>query len=201
MGEGEMEIGYVKVPKKWAYSSMGVERGVYSNEIYYGSLGLLPRTEIGLRFTRTPGLKTFGNIDPDSRLTTDTDHMASIRFTVFEPKDRVPGVALGVEDVEGTRRHHASYVVFGVPSQIFSVQSRFSLGYASRVFAASRHVLDGAFGAIEVSPWRVVATQVEYDTEKWNVGLGVDLGFGLRLRAAALNFESLSAGVGWCHRL
>jgi hypothetical protein len=62
-------------------------------------------------------------------------------------------------------------------------------------------VLDGAFSAIEVSPWRAVAARFEYDTEKFNVGLGVELGFGLRIRAAALNMESLSAGVGWHHRL
>jgi hypothetical protein len=46
-----------------------------------------------------------------------------------------------------------------------------------------------------------VAARFEYDTEKINVGLGFDLGFGLRIRAAALNMESLSAGVGWHHKL
>ena len=89
----------------------------------------------------------------------------------------------------------------GIPFSIFRVQNRFSLGYASRVFTASRYVLDGVFGAVEVSPWRAVATRFEYDTEKINVGVGVDLGFGLRIHAAALNMESLSAGVGWHHRL
>jgi hypothetical protein len=157
--------------------------------------------EVGLRFTRTPGLQTFGSIDPTSRLTTDTDHMASLRLSLVEPGPNRPGLAVGVEDVEGTRRYHASYFVIGAPIEIFSSQNRFSLGYASRVFTASRRVLDGAFGAIEVSPWRAVAAKVEYDTEKWNVGLGVDLGFGLRLRAAALNMESLSVGAGWCHKL
>jgi hypothetical protein len=42
---------------------------------------------------------------------------------------------------------------------------------------------------------------MEYDTEKWNVGVGVALPFGLRLRAAALNLETLSAGAGWTHAL
>ena len=49
--------------------------------------------------------------------------------------------------------------------------------------------------------WRAVAARVEYDSEKWNLGIGVDLGFGLRLRAAALNLETLSGGVGWFHEL
>src|SRR5438093_12163461 len=77
----------------------------------------------------------------------------------------------------------------------------YQLGYAPRVFTATRHVLDGGFGAFEVSPWRDVAARVEYDSEKWNVGAGVGLGFGLRLRIAALNFESLSAGASWRHEL
>jgi hypothetical protein len=106
-----------------------------------------------------------------------------------------------MDDIQGTRRYHSAYVVAGLPHEIFHVQNRFSLGYASDVFTASRHVLDGAFGAIEVSPWRTVAARFEYDTEKFNVGLGVDVGFGLRIRAAALNMESLSAGVGWHHKL
>jgi hypothetical protein len=46
-----------------------------------------------------------------------------------------------------------------------------------------------------------VAVRAEYDTEKWNVGVGVDLGYGLRFRAAALNLETLSGGVGWFHEL
>ena len=196
--DGNLELGFTNIPKKWSYNP---ERGVYHNEIYYASLGLLPRLEAGLRITRTPGFNPFGHIDPTSRLSTDTDHQASFRIAVLEPRHRRPGVAFGVEDIQGTRRYHAAYLVSGIPFSIFRVQNRFSLGYASHVFTASRHVLDGAFSAIEVSPWRAVATRFEYDTEKFNVGIGIDLGFGLRIRAAALNMESLSAGVGWHHRL
>src|SRR5439155_26421255 len=122
-----------------------------------------PRVEVGLRVTRTPGFNPFGS-DPDSRLSTDTDHMASFRVAVLEPRELRPGVALGVEDIEGTRRYHSSYLVSGMPFSIFHVQNRFSLGYAFHVFTASRHVLDGAFGAFEVSPCRAVATRIEYDT-------------------------------------
>jgi len=194
--EGQVELGFTNIPKKWSYNPM---RGVYHNEIYYASLGLLPHTEVGLRITRTPGFNPLA--DPDSHISTDTDHMVSVRVALVEPRENRPGVAVGVDDIQGTRRYHSSYLVSGVPFSIFHVQNRFSLGYASPVFMASRHVLDGPFGAVEVSPWRAVATRIEYDTEKFNVGLGVDLGFGLRIRAAALNMESLSAGVGWHHKL
>jgi hypothetical protein len=38
---------------------------------------------------------------------------------------------------------------------------------------------------------------VEHDTEKWNTMLGINLGFGLRARAALLDLEHLGIGVGW----
>jgi len=192
-----LEIGYSHVARKWAYD----ERGKHANEPYYATVGLLPHLEAAFRFTRIPGRKGFLPEDTDNELTTDTDHMASARLALLIPKPNRPGLAIGVEDVEGTRRYHSSYVVSGMPIEIMGVQSRLSLGYAPSVFTATRHVLDGAFGAFEVSPWRVVAARIENDSEKWNLGIGVDLGFGLRLRAAALNLETLSGGVGWFHEL
>ena len=139
--------------------------------------------------------------DIDNVITTDTDHMASGRLALLIPKGWRPGLAIGGEDVEGTRRFNSSYLVSGVEHEIKNVQTRFSVGYAPRVFRAIRHVLDGGFGAAEVSPWRTVAARLEYDSEKWNVGIGVALPYGLRLRASALNLETLSVGGGWTHGL
>ena len=127
--------------------------------------------------------------------------MASWRLTLLTARPGRPGLAIGVDDVEGTRRFHSSYAVAGIPFSILHVQSRLSLGYAPHVFTAARHLLDGGFGAFEVSPWRAVAARVEYDTEKWNAGIGVALGYGLRLHVAALNMESVSVGAGWYHKL
>src|SRR5439155_15563606 len=73
-----IELGYVHVPKLWAYAS----RGEHVNETYYATLGALPRLEVSLRFTRIPGLQGFID-DPDNLITTDTDHMASMRLTLL----------------------------------------------------------------------------------------------------------------------
>jgi hypothetical protein len=62
---------------------------------------------------------------------------------------------------------------------------------------ASRHVLDGAFGAVEVAHRWPVALAVEYDTEKWNTALGVDVGLGIRTRVALLDWQHVSFGAGW----
>jgi exopolysaccharide biosynthesis protein YbjH len=186
------EAGYSHVPKRWAYD----QRGVNDNEIAYVALGLLPRVEVDARITMFPGLKTFGSIVPESRLT-DTDYMASGRVSLIDPQNGRPGLAAGVDDVQGTRRFHSSYLVSGLPVRILQVQGRFSLGYAFRIFKATRYTLDGVFGAAEISPLRYVAGQVEYDSEKWNVALAVPTPFGLRLRAALLNLRTPSVGVGW----
>ena len=54
--------------------------------------------------------------------------------------------------------------------------------------------LDGFF-----SGWD--AEKGEYDTEKWNTMLGINLGFGLRARVALLDLEHLSFGAGWFRAL
>jgi len=197
ISEGTVSLDYTDVPQKWAYSG----RGQFKNQAYSMTIGLLPRTEATLRFTRLPGAAGFLPGDIDNEITTDTDHEASGRLVLLTPKNGRPGLAGGIEDISGTRRFHSTYLVAGMPLKINLMQTRFSLGYAPNVFKAARHVLEGGFGAVEVSPWRVVAARVEYDTEKTNVGVGVVLPFGLRLRVAALNLETLSVVAGWTHRL
>jgi len=196
LADRTISLDYSHIPKKWSIDG----RGEHVNQTYALSIGLLPRVEANLRFTRIPGDVGFVN-DPDNQLTTDTDHMASGRLVLLTPKPNRPGLAVGIEDINGSRRFHSSYVVSGLPLKIKDVQTRFSLGYAPRVFTAARHVLDGGFGAVEVSPWRAVAGRIEYDTEKWNAGIGVVLPYGLRFRASALNLETLSVGAGWTHEL
>ena len=196
IAERTISIDYTDVPAEWSYSG----RGTYVNQAYSMTIGLLPRIEASVRFTRIPG--DFGFIDDiDNQLTTDTDHQANGRLVVLTPRNGRPGFALGIEDVSGTRRFHSTYGVVGMPLKIKFVQTRSSLGYAPRVFKAARHVLDGGFGAIEVSPWRVVAVRAEYDSEKWNLGSGVVLPLGLQLRVSMLNLETLSVGAGWTHKL
>ena len=63
-----------------------------------------------------------------------------------------------------------------------------------------KHVRSEPFVVGEVTRLDV-AVRVEYDTEKWNAGIGVGLKYGLRLRVAALNMEGLSVGAGWYHEL
>ncbi len=191
VADRRLEAGYNHIPRTWAYD----HRGTHNNEVYYLTLGFLPRAEASVRWTVLPGLKSFTEEVPGSPLT-DTDYMASGRISLVAPRPNRPGLALGIEDVKGTRRFHSEYAVTGLPWQIGLMQGRLSIGYAFDVLGAARRTLDGTFGAFEWSPWRRLATQVEYDSEKWNLGVAVPAPFGIRFRAAWLHMQSFSVGAG-----
>jgi hypothetical protein len=192
MADRSLELGYNTIPKGAAYDHRDLNR----NDVYYAAIGFLPHTEVGLRWTVIPGLKAFGDIVPDSKLT-DSDRMLSGRLELLPATPRRPGLAIGIEDAMGTRRFHSTYAVTGIPIEINALRARVALGYAPRIFTASRYTLDGGFAAVEVSPWRPFAATLEYDTEKWNTSLSVDLGLGFRARAALLAGRDVSIGAGW----
>jgi hypothetical protein len=186
-----LELGYNQIPKEAAYD----RRGLHRNDVYYISLGFLPRIESGLRWTAIPGFKSFSSEVPESRLT-DQDRMLSGRIELLPPTPRRPGLALGIEDAAGTRRFHSTYAVTGMPFSYRRVRGRASLGIAPRILRSQRRVLGGGFGALELSAWGPMAFSVEYDTEKWNAALGLDSGFGPRLRGALLDGHP-AFGAGW----
>ena len=196
MADRGMDVGFNTVPRAAAYD----HRGEYRNDVYYLTLGFLPRLEAGLRWTVLPGLKSFRDLVPDSRLT-DSDRMLSGRVEILTPGPWRPGLSMGVEDVSGTRRFHSTYAVAGLPMSFWGLYNRVAVGYAPRVLAASRHTLDGIFAAFECSPWRPVAAALEYDTEKWNASLSSSPGVGLQTRLALLGGRHASFGVGWFHSL
>jgi hypothetical protein len=196
MRDREFEFGYNYIPKEAAYAY----RGEHPNEVYYGALGLLPHVEVGLRWTVMPGAHPWRYLVPESPYV-DADRMFSGRVELLPPRDRRPGFALGAEDVRGTKRFHSTYGVAGMPFDIYRLQSRVTIGYAPRVFTASGRTLDGLFGAYEFTVRQTVAAALEYDTEKWNSMLGINLGFGIRARVALLDLEHLSFGAGWYRAL
>ena len=196
IGDKELEVGYNKVPKQAAYQY----RDVHSNELYYVTLGFLPHFEAGLRWTVMPGARPFFDIVPESHYV-DRDRMFSGRVEILEARRNRPGLAIGIEDIHGSRRFHSSYAVVGMPFDISRLQNRVTLGYAPQVLRAQHRVLDGLFGACEVSGWRRVVTAVEHDSEKLNASLGIDLGFGLRARTALMDLKHLGVGAGWFRAL
>ncbi len=194
--DGDFEVGFNSISKDGAYD----HRGEYRNDIYYGTIGFLPRVEVGFRWTTIPGLKSFQDLVPDSELT-DSDRMVSARLEVVPPGPARPGLAVGIEDATGTRRFHATYAVAGMEFESSPLRGRITLGYAPRVLTASRYTLDGAFGAVAVRPWRGTLVTLEHDSEKVNALLGIEAGLGFRARIALLELRHAAVGLGWSHSL
>jgi hypothetical protein len=191
-----VELGYAKVPRPASWDF----RGEHSNEVYYADIGFLPRVELGLRWTVLPGLKSFQSEVPDSKLT-DSDRMVSGRVAIFQPGMLRPGLAVGAEDVLGTRRYQASYAVSGTEFPLGPLQGRVALGYAFRVIEAKRYRIDGAFGGSELNLGRFVTTALEYDSERWNAAMALHPGLGFHLRAALFDLRYLGLSAGWSRAL
>jgi len=126
----------------------------------------------------------------------DADRMLSGRLAVLTTRGWRPGLVVGAEDVYGTRRFHSTYIVTGVEPRIFGLHARASAGYAPPVLAAYRHTLDGPIGALELSDGRWVTPSVEYDSRRWNAGLGVHLGPYVHLRVAWFDCRYAALGGG-----
>jgi hypothetical protein len=193
---GDIDIGANTIPKEAAYD----HRNEFRNDVYYATVGFLPHAEVGFRWTVIPGLRAFQDVAPDSKLT-DSDRMLSGRLELLKPRPGRPGLAVGIEDAVGTRRFHSEYAVAGMEPETWPLRTRLSLGYAFKALTANRYTLEGAFGAVQVRPWRAVDVALEHDSEKVNAQLGYELGFGFRARVALLSLRYTAVGLGWSHTL
>jgi hypothetical protein len=188
--------GYDFAPRSWSHG----ERGMGDDHAYHATIGLLPRVEAALRLTRIVAARGPSQAIPDARFAR-ADRMASVRVELLPARPGRPGLATGIDDLQGSRRFHSSYVVGGMPFSLPGIPGRVAAGYGSRTFSASRRVLDGAFGALEVTPWPWAGAQLEYDTEKWNVALALAPGAGFHLRFVLLHLDSPGFAAGWSCRL
>ena len=188
--DGKVELGYNIIPKEWAYDS----RGEFRNDVYFATLGFLPRIEISARVTVLPGSRIFTDLDPGSRLT-DADRMMSGKLLLLEQKGSIPDLALGIEDPFGTRRFHTAYLVAGREFRRNRTRARVDVGYASPVLRTRAHTIRGGFGGADVSPLKPLSVVLEYDTEKWNLGIKARGPFGLTAKVAWLDLRRISGGA------
>ncbi|NOT34416.1 MAG: hypothetical protein HOP12_09630 [Candidatus Eisenbacteria bacterium] len=191
IGQRNIEVGYGNLSQGASWDG----RDAFPNEVWYATIGFLPRVELGLRWTVIPGLRPFEDLAPDSRYT-DADRMSSARLQLLRSRGWIPDVSIGIEDAFGTRRFHSTYAVAGWSGDIRPLRWSLSTGYAPRAFDATRHTLDGAFGAAEVSISSLASVAIEHDSERWNFGVGLTPWGVIRLRAAWLDLEQPALGLG-----
>jgi hypothetical protein len=185
--DGALAAGASFVDKKWAVDY----RDKYDNVAYFVTLGYLPRLEMSMRVTVFPG-SSFSLEDPDR---SEKDRMFSLKVLALKERGHWPALALGSEDLTGTKRFNT---LFAVASKGLSLGRagplRLHLGYGSDQMDAKNHPLVGVFGGLAKALWKGGELLAEYDTDKVNVGLRVEPVPYVSLLVSALNFESF-AGV------
>jgi hypothetical protein len=183
-----LAAGVSFVDKKWAVDY----RGLFDNVAYFATLGYLPRLEISMRVTVFLE-SSFSLEDPDRLI---KDRMLSLKVLAFKESGQWPALALGSEDLTGTKRFNT---LFAVASKGLSLGRagpiRLHLGYGSDRIEAKNHPLDGVFGGLAKALWKGGELLAEYDTDKVNVGLRVEPVPYVSLLVSALNAESFAGTV------
>jgi hypothetical protein len=186
-------FGLTFTDKAWSY----FDRGDSDNYTYFLTAGFLPRVEVSIHATYAPNDRLIQTSDNEGT----NDRGASGRLLLLVEGDRRPGLAVGIDDVRGTRRFHSLYAVtskgytFGN-----SVLIRGSLGYGSDALDAKNYILNGVFGGGEIRYRETAGIALDYDTEKWNTSFRLVLFERLAAYAAFLDFKSPSGGISWFQR-
>jgi hypothetical protein len=187
--DGWFHFGHNVIDKEWSYDG----RSVIDNRIWFVSIGFIPNLEITARATVLPGQSLIEEVPVDA-----VDRMLSLRYRVLR-EGVWPALAIGIDDLKGTRRFHSLY---GVATKTVRpldgpVEFEFSAGYGLRTLEAGHYLLDGGFGGVAVTPVKNLSGIVEYDSEKWSGAVRLTLFRRLDLEAALLNFDTASGGLSF----
>ncbi|HST58121.1 MAG TPA: YjbH domain-containing protein [Longimicrobium sp.] len=158
--------------------------------VQFATVGFLPFVEVGLRVTRPKGI-------PRQAL---GDRMVSVRVRALREGRLHPAVAVGVQDILGTRKYHALYVVASkrVPTGALPGPVRAHLGYGHHLPGrVGGQQFAGVFGGISAAPVSWVTALVEYDGERMNAGMRLHVLRHLSVLAALQNLKGASLGVSY----
>ena len=176
------------IDKKWAVEM----REEHDNVAYFATLGFLPRLEVSMRLTVMSGAP-FSADNPDRSI---KDRMLSVKALVLREDGNLPSLAVGGEDLTGTKRFNTLFAVMGKRLDLGpGGEIGLHLGAGADWMDAKNHPLAGVFGGVTRRLWEGGEFLAEYDTEKVNVGLGVEPLPYVRVLVSALNVESFAGSV------
>jgi hypothetical protein len=188
--DAAVQLSAAQIDEKWAFHG----RGRMDNRVFALTLGFLPRTEVSIRATWLPELSLLELQDA-----TVVDRLAGGRLLVLREEGFRPAVAVGIDDVRGTRLFHSSYGVLTKTLRPRMPFVRVSLGYGARLLDAGEYVLDGAFGGAEAA-WGPVSALLDFDSEKWNSGARLTVLGRASVHFALLDLDTPSGALAWIHR-
>lgn len=159
--------------------------------VQFATIGFLPFAEVGLRVTRPKDV-------PRQAL---GDRAVSVRVRLLSEGGRRPAVAVGSQDMIGTRKYHSAYVVASKQLSISpAAPVRLHLGYGTRLPGNVKgQQFAGAFGGISLSPTRWAQGLVEYDGDHVHAGVRLRVLRHLSLLGALQRLRGASLGVSYTH--
>jgi hypothetical protein len=190
-----LRFGVMYDDRKWTHDQRDKSDAYHT----YLTVGFVPRVEISLRFTYHPDDFLDEQVtDPGT-----VDRGANGRLLVLTEGRTRPALAVGIDDVRGTRRFHSLYAVASkwVTSEEALLKLRLSGGYGSAALdTVHERVLNGWFGGGELVYGNFVSAVLDFDTEKWNTSIRLVAFQRLAAQVVLLNLETLSGGVSWTQR-
>lgn len=188
---GALRFGFSLVDKQWAHEF----RNLSDNDHYFLTVGLVPRVEVTVRVTYWPG--AFFNKKFPTKGTVDRGVAA--RVLLIQESGKIPAIAIGADDVTGTRRYHSLYIVGSKSLDLNPghLRTRLSAGYGSTALNAEQHILDGAFAGAELFVSDYASVALDFDTEKWNTTFRLIAFQRLAAYFGFLNLEAPVGGISW----
>lgn len=201
--------GLIKIPNAYIVDTGKCTTGIAYYKDYYGkndelykqwtinaNIGFHSRFELGVRLALYPDLKGDSPI-----YDFNIDRTISGKFILFKEKRAFPQIAIGIQDIIGTRFHNSTYLV---ASKMIEVKKSFSfllnLGYGSKlndwIFKdAANHRFIGVFGGTEIGFKKRIYLRAEYDARDINSGIKIVVKNWLNFNFSLLKMEIPSAGL------
>lgn len=162
--DARLSIGYGQLPKQVSSPYKGFNPAAARDELYVITLQFIPRVSLHYRqsFKRADFQQATG------------DRVLGAQLTLLNDSGSWPGVAVGIRDAGGTRKHHATYVVASKTLVMGPLRPSVTLGYSKHVFDASfLEMDDGLFYGLSVTGWNRVELLADYDTRFHYAGVRV----------------------------
>lgn len=159
----------------------------------YANITYLPFLEFGVRITRQL------NYSGDSHV---MDRMFSFRIKLLNESIYIPSLAIGANNPYSTlvdaNHFNSLYIVAtkNIPLNFFINKVSYTIGYGSDFIKASDYQFIGIFGGISIG---IMNDQfnvlVEYDAERYNAGLGLNLFNHIKLIGGLMDMKYFSGGA------
>jgi hypothetical protein len=170
---GEAFLGYSNYDDRFRHEYGTTEFNQWSA---YAGVGFLSFFEAGIRIVGVPDVKISS---PTIKYGYYIDRMINLKFAILREKKNRPQLAIGFQDVIGTRIFNSTY--FAVSKKVKlqeKVGIMVTLGYGTKftklIFSdPDNYRFIGPFGGTELNLYDRVHLMFEYDTQQFNTGLRI----------------------------